>query len=100
MSKHREPKSRLKNTVAAVPWLVLVRGAMVISKRWNALSGKERARLVELVGESRGRTSNLSVKQRLELRKLAGKLDLKGMVRELASLWRGGRSGRRGRKRH
>lgn len=100
MSKHREPKSRLKNTVGAVPWLVLVRGAMIVGKRWNALSGKERARLVELVGESRGRTGNLSVKQRLELRKLAGKLDLKGMVRELASLWRGGRGRRRGRKRH
>jgi hypothetical protein len=100
VSKHRESKSRLKNTVGAVPWLVLVRGAMIVSKRWNALSGKERARLVELVGESRGRTSNLSVKQRLELRKLAGKLDLKGMVRDLASLWRGGRGRRRGRKRH
>lgn len=98
MSKHRESTSRLKSTVGAVPWLVLVRGAMIVSKRWNALSGKERARLIELVGESRGRTGNLSVKQRLELRKLAGKLDLKGMVRELASLWRGGR-GRRGRKR-
>jgi hypothetical protein len=99
VAKHPASKSRLKSTVGAVPWLVIARTAMVVSKRWNALSGKERARLAELVRESRGRTSNLSVKQRLELRKLAGKLDLKGMVRELSSLWRGGR-GRRGRKRH
>jgi hypothetical protein len=98
VSKHRETKSRLKTTVGAVPWLAFARGAMIVSKRWSALSGKERARLAELVRESRGRTSNLSVKQRLELRKLAGKLDLKGMLRELTSLWRGGR-GRRGRKR-
>jgi len=98
VSKHRESKSRLKSTVGAVPWLAFARGAMIVSKRWNALSGKERARLAELVRESRGRVSNLSVKQRLELRKLAGKLDLKGMARELTSLWRGGR-GRRGRKR-
>ena len=62
---------------------------MIVGKRWNALSGKERARLAELLRQSRGRTSNLSAKQRLELRKLAGKLDLKGMARELTSLWRG-----------
>ncbi len=99
MSKRRESRSRLKSTVGAVPWLAVARGAMIVSRRWNALSGKERARLGELVRESRGRTSNLTVKQRLELRRLAGKLDLKGMARELTSLWRGGR-GRRGRKRH
>jgi hypothetical protein len=98
VSKHRESKSRLKSTAAAVPWLAVARGAMIVSKRWNALSGKERARLAALVRESRGRASNLSVKQRLELRKLAGKLDLKSMVRDLSWLWRGGR-GRRGRKR-
>jgi hypothetical protein len=98
VSKHPAPKSRLKSTAGAVPWLVVARTAMIVSKRWNALSGKERARVAELVRQSRGRTSNLSVKQRLELRKLAGKLDLKGLVRELSSLWRGGR-GRRGRKR-
>jgi hypothetical protein len=101
VSKRRESPSRLKSTVGAVPWLFVARAAMIVSRRWNALSSKERARMGELVRESRGRVSNLSVKQRLELRKLAGKLDLKGMTRELASLWRAGRSGgRRGRKRH
>jgi hypothetical protein len=99
VAKHPASKSRLKSTVGAVPWLIVARTAMIVSKRWNALSGKERARLAELVRESHGRASNLSVKQRLELRRLAGKLDLKGMVGELSSLWRG-RRGRRGRKRH
>ena len=98
MSKHRESASRLKSTVGAVPWLALARGTMIVGKRWTALSGKERARFAELVRESRGRVSNLSVKQRLELRKLAHKLDLKGMGRELLPLVRGGRK-RRGRKR-
>jgi hypothetical protein len=55
------------------------------------------------VTESRGRVSNLSLKQRAELRKLARKLDLKGMGRELWPLFRGSRGsrggrGRRGRK--
>jgi hypothetical protein len=88
VSKHKESKSRLKSTVGAVPWLALARGGMILGKRWGALSSKERARFAELLRESRGRLSNLSVKQRLELRKLAGKLDLKGMSRELALLKR------------
>jgi hypothetical protein len=70
---------------------------MVVGRRWTALSAKDRARLVELVRESRGRVGNLSVKQRLELRKLAGRLDLKGMARDLLPVVRGGRG--RGRRR-
>ena len=89
----------MKSTVGAVPWLTLARVAMVISRRWNALSAKERTQLAQLIGESRGRASNLSSKQRSELRKLARKLDLKGMGRELWPLLRGGKGGRRARKR-
>jgi hypothetical protein len=91
VSHDHESKSRLKRTVAAVPWLALVRGTMIVGKRWTALSSKERARLAELVRQSRGRMSNLSVKQRLELRRLAHKLDLKGLGGELMPLVRGGR---------
>ncbi len=90
--------SRLKNTVAAVPWLALARGGMIVGKRWNSLTAKERARIAQLVRDSGGRASNLSAKQRKELRKLAKRLDLKGMTKELVGLARGG-SGRRGRKR-
>jgi hypothetical protein len=100
VAKRIESKSLIKSTVGAVPWLTLTRAAMIVSRRWNALSAKERARLAQLVTESRGRASNLSLKQRAELRKLARKLDLKGMGRELWPLFRGGRGGRgrRGRK--
>ena len=99
MSKRLQPKSRLKRTAAAVPWLAVARATMIVGRRWNSLSGKERARLTALVRQSRGRVSNLSVKQRLELRRLAGKLDLKGMANELALLWRGGRRRRRRKRR-
>lgn len=95
-SKRSESTSLVKSTVGAVPWLLLARGAMIVNKHWNTLSARERARLTELVGESRGRVSNLSAKQRSELRKLAGKLDLKGIGSDLLAL----RSvGKRGRKR-
>ncbi len=96
MSKRRESRSPVKSTVGAVPWLALARAAMIVNRHWNALSTKERANLAQLVGESRGRVGNLSGKQRAEVRKLARKLDLGGMGRELLAL-RGGR--KRGRRR-
>jgi hypothetical protein len=95
--KRREPSTSLvKSTVGAVPWIALTRAAMIVRRHWNALSSRERAHLTRLVGESRGRVGNLSEKQRAELRKLARKLDLGSMGRELLAL-RGSR--KRGRKR-
>jgi len=44
---------------------------------------------------SGGRLSNLSTKERTELRKLSGKLDIKGIGRELTGLARRGRTRRR-----
>jgi hypothetical protein len=78
--------SKLKRTAKAVPWAALLQGTMIVGRRWAALSEKERARFAELVRHSRGRVRNLSMKERLELRKLAHKLDIRGMGRDLAPL--------------
>ena len=67
---------------------------MVLRSRWRALSEKDRARVVQLLRDSKGRVSNLSSKERNELRRLARKADLKGITRDLMALGR-----RRGRKR-
>lgn len=91
------PESRLRRTAKAVPWMTLMQGAVVVGRRWAALSEKERARLSELLRRSRGRFANLSAKERLELSRLARKLDVKGMGRELAPLVLRKRS-RRGRR--
>jgi hypothetical protein len=80
--------------VKGLPWLVLLQAGAVLGKRWSALSAKDRARLARLVRQSRGRVGNLSVKDRLELRRLSRKLDLKGAGRELLPLMRGGRKRR------
>jgi hypothetical protein len=78
--------SKLKRTVRAVPWATLLQGTMIVGRRWASLSEKERARFAELVRRSRGRVRNLSTRERLELRKLAHKLDVRGMGRDLAPL--------------
>jgi hypothetical protein len=78
-----------------LPWAALLQAGVAFSKRWRSLSESERARLIGLLRESGGRLGNLSSKERKELRKLAGKLDLKGMGRELLPMLRGRRHKRR-----
>jgi hypothetical protein len=95
VAKPHKSDSKLKRGAKAVPWAALLQVGVIVARRWGALSRKERARFTELVRESRGRVGNLSVKQRLELRKLARKLDVKGMGRELIALKRGGRRRKR-----
>jgi hypothetical protein len=81
--------------VKDLPWLALLQAVVVVGRRWSALSQKDRLRLTALVRESRGRVGNLSVKQRVELRRLVRKLDPKGAGRELLPLMRGGRKRRK-----
>ena len=87
-----------RERVKDLPWVLLLQAAVVIGKRWRALSEGDRARLTRLVRESQGRPARLSAKERLELRRLAGKLDIKRMARELALLARAGGNRRRRRR--
>jgi len=84
-SHSSESRSRTER-LRALPWAAILQGGVVVGRRWRALSSNDRARLAELLRQSRGRLGNLSDKQRSELRKLAGKLDLKGMGGELLAL--------------
>jgi hypothetical protein len=88
--------SRLK----ALPWAALLQAGVAFGKRWRGLSERDRARLTQLTRErlrvQHGRLGNLSAKERQELRKLVGKLDVKGMGREMLGQLRG--AGRRKRR--
>jgi hypothetical protein len=79
----------------ALPWAVLLQGGTVAQKRWRTLSTKDRGRITELVRRSRGMPGNLSVRERAELRKLLGKLDLKAAGHDLLSLFSSHRKRRR-----
>ncbi len=88
MSKSRTDR------VKDLPWLALLQALVILGKRWSALSAKDRARLTRLVRQSRGRMRNLSVKERMELRRLSRRLDVRGAGGELLPLIRGGRKRR------
>jgi hypothetical protein len=99
MSKPSSAKSR-GGRLKALPWAAVLQAGMVVGDRWRSLSEKERLRARRLLRESGGRLSKLTPKERKELRQLAGKLDLKGMGRDLLPLVRGRGRGRtrRGRR--
>jgi hypothetical protein len=81
--------------VKALPWTVLLEVGLVFGRRWSRLSAKDRARITHLVRQSRGRPSNLSGRERAELRKLLRKLDIRAIARELPRLMRRTRRRRR-----
>lgn len=83
----------------ALPWAALLQAVIVIGRHWRALSERDRTRLGGLLRDSGGRLRNLSAKERAELRKLVGKLDLKSIGSELTGLARGGGRARRKRRR-
>jgi hypothetical protein len=92
------PRSRLER-VKALPWAAMLQGVVVIGRHWRALSQKDRVRLTRLVRDSQGRLGNLSTKERDELRRLVGKLDLRGVARDLLFLARGRQLRRKRRRR-
>jgi hypothetical protein len=95
MAKLKSQSSKSKSArVKALPWAALLQVGFAVGRRWRALSERDRTRLTELVRRSRGRLGNLSSGERRELRKLARKLDLRGMGDELRGLLRGKRRGK------
>ena len=87
-------KTSKADRMKSLPWLLLLQAAVVLGKRWSAVSAKDRARLARLVRQSKGRAGNLSARERAELRRLSRKLDIQGASRELLPLIRRGRKRR------
>jgi hypothetical protein len=76
-----------------VPWILLFETGLMMRKRWRTLSPPDRERLAELTRRSHGNPLRLTRQERAEFRRIAGDLDLIGIVREMAPLGRhfGGR---------
>jgi hypothetical protein len=82
-----QDKSGLRR-VKDVPWALLAQMGLVLGRRWRSLSAKDRERLTKLTRQSGGKPSNLSQRERKELRKLVGKLDPRRTARDLVLLTR------------
>lgn len=76
------PLRRLKS----IPWILLFETLTMARDRWSRLTPGERAHLTAIIRKSRGRPDRLSAEDRREVRRLAGKLDLPGLLRDAAPL--------------
>jgi hypothetical protein len=93
--KRRPSPVKRSSRLKALPWAALLQAVIAAGERWRRLSEKDRARLTRLLRDSRGRLGQLSSGERDELRKLARKLDLKGLGRDVLAPLRAGRRKRR-----
>ena len=85
-----------KLPIKGVPWLVVIQAAMAAREHWGVLTPRERTELARLLKSTRGRTANLTAKEKAELRRLVGRLDLPGLGKDLLPVVaRGGRKKRR-----
>jgi hypothetical protein len=92
--------SKAGELLDTLPLAELLQGTIALASRWMRLSGRDRSRLLDLLIESKGVVTRLTPKERKELGRLLGKLDLGGLSRELSGLARDWRKrGRRGRRR-
>ena len=79
-----------------VPWLIAVQAVLVANEHWTEqLSAAERTRLRRLLLKSKGRPSNLTAKERNDVKRLVGKLDVPGAGRKLLPFAAGARKRRR-----
>ena len=95
MPRSKTRAKAARERIKSLPWAAALQAAIVLRRRWTALSQKDRDRLIRLMRDSRGRLSNLTGRDRDELRRVVRKADLKGIGRDLLAL----RGARRGRKR-
>jgi hypothetical protein len=80
----------------AIPWLLLFEVARGLhSHLMDSLSPAERRRVTQILRKSKGNPANVTPREREELRRLAGKLDLKRLGRDLAPRVIAGRKRRR-----
>jgi hypothetical protein len=71
-----------------IKWAVLFEALVVARDHWEKLTPGERAHLTALLRKSRARPGNLTPAERRDVRRLAGKLDLPSLGRNLAPVAR------------
>jgi len=74
--------------------LALAEIAVLVKDHLDRLDGDERRRLIEIVGASKGRPSNLSRRQKMELKRLVDKIGPKELAEGVVGKATFGRIGR------
>lgn len=85
-ARERYVRVMAKIPIKAVPWLLMMQAALTAREHWDVLTAAERTALTRLLRTAKGRPSNLTTRERAELRRLVGRLDLPGLGKDLMPL--------------
>jgi hypothetical protein len=66
-----------------LPWVLLYELASIAGAEWRGLSAAERAKLTRLLSKSRGWPSNLTRRERAEVKRIITKVDLHRVARDI-----------------
>jgi hypothetical protein len=67
----------------ALPWLLLYELANVAHAQWQDLPAGDRDKLTRLAVKSRGLPTNLTARERAEVKRILGRIDLQHVVRQV-----------------
>ncbi|HEU0317968.1 MAG TPA: hypothetical protein VFR49_11605 [Solirubrobacteraceae bacterium] len=79
----------------ALPWMLLYELATVAHAQWQELPAADRDKLTRLAVKSRGLPTNLTARERAEVKRILGRIDLQHVVRQVVPKALMGRSRRR-----
>jgi hypothetical protein len=78
--------SRSRFSARTLPWALAGQAALVLRDHWRSVSPADRARLAELVKQSKGRPMHLTPQQRQEVTNIIKRADIPGLGRDLAPI--------------
>ena len=67
----------------ALPWMLLYELATVVHAQWQDLPAGDRDKLTRLATKSRGLPTNLTARERAEVKRILGKVDLRHVARQV-----------------
>ncbi|MGI8801834.1 MAG: hypothetical protein ACR2KV_06620 [Solirubrobacteraceae bacterium] len=67
----------------ALPWMLLYELATVAHAQWQELPAGDRDKLTRLAVKSRGLPTNLTPRERAEVKRILGKVDLQHVARQM-----------------
>jgi hypothetical protein len=69
--------------VRPLPWWLLYELVTVAHAEWQELSAADRDRLTKIVVKSRGIPTNLTARERADVKRILAKVDLKRLARQM-----------------
>jgi hypothetical protein len=69
--------------VRPLPWWLLYELVTVAHAEWRELSAADRDRLTRIVVKSRGIPTNLTARERADVKRILSKVDLKRLARQM-----------------